>query len=475
MKEVFIIGAGFTGMRLAQMLVAERREVVLIDKNPERIKFALGRLDCRAIEAEGADFSVLERSGIGSADSLVALTGDDETNIAVSSLVETVWPDVRKIARVRNFSYYTAASLARQRAGEAGSLPLCGIDRMLNPDVEASSAIVRAVRYGAVGNVIDLPGEYVLLTVKLGEGSVLTGVPLRELKGIAGWKNVIAFVESQGEAFLPNGETILKPGDVFGVVSKKDEISSLVKTTCSDDAEFKKIVIFGADRVGMLLVSQFATKLNSSIWSKLFGSSSPRSEVVVVDRDIDRCNEIAQRFPSVRTVCGDFTDSALIADEDLCNCDLLVAASGDREKNLLTAAYMKSRGVGRCIALTENSAYDEISSKLGVDVTVSLRESVVDGILSCLRGGNVSSVHSVCNRRYEIVEGEISDSSSVAGKNLSEIGSGGLECLVLLVTSPSGEETVVPNGNTVLEEGSRIVLIAPAGNTVLLRRFFGEG
>lgn len=195
----------------------------------------------------------------------------------------------------------------------------------------------------------------------------------------------------------------------------------------------------------------------------------------MVDRDIDRCNEIAQRFPSVRTVCGDVTDSAVISDEDLCNCDLLVAASGNREKNLLTAAYMKSRGVGRCIALTENSAYDEISSKLGVDVTVSLRESVVDGILSCLRGGNVSSVHSVCNRRYEIVEGEISDSSSVAGKNLSEIGSGGLECLVLLVTSPSGEETVVPNGNTVLEEGSRIVLIAPAGNTVLLRRFFGEG
>ena len=475
MKEVFIIGAGCTGMRLAQMLIAERREVVLIDKNPERVKFALGRLDCRAIEAEGADFSVLERSGIGSADSLVALTGDDETNMAVCSLVETIWPDVRKIARVRNFSYYTAASLARQRVGTAESLPLCGIDRMLNPDVEASSAIIRAVKHGAVGNVIDLPGEYVLFTLKLGEKSVLTGVPLRELKGIAGWKNVIAFVESEGKAFLPNGETVLKPGDVFGEKKKKDEIGSLVKTTCSDDSEFKKIVIFGADRVGMLLVSHLASQLERPVWAKLFGSSSPKSEVIVVDRDIDRCNDIAQRFPCVRTVCGDVTDSALIADEDLCNCDLLVAASGDREKNLLTAAYMKSRGGGRCIALTENSAYDEISSKLGIDVTVSLRESVVDGILSCLRGGNVSSVHSVCNRRYEIVEGDISASSDVAGKKLSEIGASGAECLVLLVTEPGSEVALVPDGNTVLEEGARIVIIAPAGNSQLLQRFFGEG
>lgn len=476
MKDIFIIGAGFTGSRLAQMLAEEHRSVVLIDKDPDRARFAADRLDCKVLAAEGTDFDVLERAGIGSADSLVALTGDDETNMAVCSLVDSVWPHVCKIARVRNFSYYTAADLARHRAGGVSFRPLCGIDRMLNPDVEASSAIVRAVRHGAVGNVLDMPGNHVLVTLKLGEGSALTGVPLRSLKGLAGWKNIIAFVESDGEALIPDGETVLKPGDMLGIVSRVDDIGSLVEATRSADADFKKIVVFGADRVGMLLVAQLASRVKRSVWDVLFGQSKGRGgEVIVVDRDASRCREVAERYPSVRTVCGDVTDSALIADEGLCDCDLLVAASGNRELNLLTAAYMKSRGAGRCIALTENSAYDEISAKLGIDVTVSLRESVVDGILSCLRGRNVISVHSVCDRRFEIVEGAISPSSHAAGKKLSAVGGRASECLVLLVSGPDGEDVRIPDGETVLNAKARVVVIAPAGDTRILQRFFGEG
>lgn len=476
MKDIFIIGAGFTGSRLAQMLVAERRSVVLIDKDPDRARFAADRLDCKVICAEGTDFDVLERAGIGSADSLVALTGDDETNMAVCSLVDSVWPHVRKIARVRNFSYYTAADLARRRSGGASSRPLCGIDRMLNPDVEASSAIARAVRHGAVGNVLDLLGNHVLVTLKLGEGSALTGVPLRSLKGLAGWKNVIAFVESGGEAFLPDGETVLKSGDVLGIVSTEDGLAKLVETTRSAEAEFRKIVVFGADRVGMLLVAQLAAKAKRSVWGMLFGSHQKAGgEVIVVDRDAARCREVAERYPSVRTVCGDVTDSSLIAEENLCNCNLLVAASGNRELNVLTAAYMKSRGAEHCIALTENSAYDEISAKLGIDVTVSLRESVVDRILSCLRGRNVSSVHSVCDRQFEIVAGEISVSSRAVGKKLSEVGGKDSQCLVLLVSDPGENEVCVPDGDTVLRAGARVVIIAPAGETRIQQRFFGEG
>lgn len=476
MKDIFIIGAGFTGTRLAQMLIAERRSVVLIDKDPERSRFARDRLDCQVLTAEGTDFDVLERAGIGGADSLVALTGDDETNMAVCSLVDSVWPDVRKIARVRNFSYYTAADLARRRAGGVDSVPLCGIDKMLNPDVEASSAIARAVRHGAVGNVLDLPGGHLLVTLALGEGSALTGVPLRKLKGLAGWKNVIAFVESGTEAFLPDGETVLKPGDVLGIVSKEDDIVELAATARSTEADFKKIVVFGADRVGMLLVSQLAARMKRSVWDILFGhDKSCGGEIVVVDRDATRCREVAERFPSVRTVCGDVTDSALVADEDLCECNLLVAASGNRELNLLTAAYMKSRGAGRCIALTESSAYGEISAKLGVDVTVSLRESVVDGILSCLRGRNISAVHSVCDRRFEIVEGDVSPTSRAAGKKLADIGGKASECLVLLVSGDGIGDVRIPDGDTLLPAGAHIVVIAPAGDTRLLERFFGEG
>ena len=43
---IFIIGAGFTGMQLAKMLVLERNKVVLIDNDAEKVRHASDALDC---------------------------------------------------------------------------------------------------------------------------------------------------------------------------------------------------------------------------------------------------------------------------------------------------------------------------------------------------------------------------------------------------------------------------------------------
>ena len=42
---IFIIGAGFTGMQLAKMLVQERNKVVLIDNDAEKVRHASDALD----------------------------------------------------------------------------------------------------------------------------------------------------------------------------------------------------------------------------------------------------------------------------------------------------------------------------------------------------------------------------------------------------------------------------------------------
>ena len=46
---IFIIGAGFTGMQLAKMLVLERNKVVLIDNDAEKVRNASDALDCTVI------------------------------------------------------------------------------------------------------------------------------------------------------------------------------------------------------------------------------------------------------------------------------------------------------------------------------------------------------------------------------------------------------------------------------------------
>ena len=107
--KIFVIGAGFTGTQLARALVLERNNVVLIDNNPERVRYASDQLDCTVLEADGNNLESLEAAGIASADALVTLTADDEINMITCSLVDAVYPRIQKIARVRNYAYYPAA------------------------------------------------------------------------------------------------------------------------------------------------------------------------------------------------------------------------------------------------------------------------------------------------------------------------------------------------------------------------------
>ena len=193
----------------------------------------------------------------------------------------------------------------------------------------------------------------------------------------------------------------------------------------------------------------------------------------MVDRDPDLCREAVERFPDVRVLCGDVTDEALLSEEDIFSCDLLVAASGNYELNLVTAAYLKSRGVKKTIALTANSSYGDIARKLGVDVAVPMRGTVVDSIRGRLRGGRVEAVHSVCNRRFEIVEGYISPKSRVVGRKLQDVMDLGV-FLVLLYRPADGKTYDVPRGGTVLEADAHVVLITSAGDTRLVARFCGK-
>ena len=118
---IFIIGAGFTGMQLAKRLVLEHNKVVLVDNDPEKVRHASDELDCTVIEADGNSIEVLEQAGIESADAFVSLTGDDELNMIACQIVDSAYPGILKIARVRNYAYYSAVQSASRRRRTSGT------------------------------------------------------------------------------------------------------------------------------------------------------------------------------------------------------------------------------------------------------------------------------------------------------------------------------------------------------------------
>lgn len=476
--KIVVVGAGFTGVRLSRALLAAGQQVVVIDRDAERVRDVSAQLDCTVLHAEGNSLSVLEQAGLSSADALVAVSSSDEVNVITCALADAIRPEVLKIARVRNYEYYADALAVSEKLVGAvkDRRPAFGIDWMVNPDVEAARVLSQTLAHGAVGDVQELGHGYGIVTLRVGSEAPILGRPLRALGNVPGWSFLIAYVESAAGPHLPSGETVLKAGDRIGVLTKISKVN-VVAALCDSRAEAAaELLVAGAGRVGSIVVSSQRARIGGSSFGRLLGwrrSGASRLGVTVVDESADRCQAVSEHFRDVRVLCGDVMDANLVAEEGFGRCDVALAVSENFERNLLAAAYLKSCGVGRTVALTASADAAGMAACLGVDVAIPMDATIVDGIMSHLRGANVLSVHTVCSGVYEIVECTVPCDAKVAGKPLKELALAG-RALVLMVHGAGGESGV-PRGDTVIESGSTLVLIVPAGDRRIVSAFAGDG
>lgn len=70
-----------------------------------------------------------------------------------------------------------------------------------------------------------------------------------------------------------------------------------------------------------------------------------RKNVVIIDKDIETCRELVERFPDAIVLNEDVSEEGVYEEGQLYGYDLIVAATGDQELNLITAVYAKTLGI----------------------------------------------------------------------------------------------------------------------------------
>ena len=97
--RIVIIGAGNAGKNLAERLSNEQHDIVIVDRDPDKLASVQSQVDIQTVEGEGTDPFVLEEAGIRKADLLVAVTNRDEVNILTCAFANLVGVPM-KVARV---------------------------------------------------------------------------------------------------------------------------------------------------------------------------------------------------------------------------------------------------------------------------------------------------------------------------------------------------------------------------------------
>lgn len=480
--NIMIIGAGFTGVQLAKRLINEGNIVKIIESNEDIVEHVSNRLDCEVINADGNNLQVLEELEIGKMDALVTLTDSDEINMITCSLVDAVYPDVLKIARVRNYAYYANTNTtARQHAEtfKGNHRPLYGIDYMIHPDVEAAQAIVKAAEHGAISDIVDFGenGDFEIIALQIEKGSKLDGAALKNIRSLTDKKFLIVYQETKEKdsdnmiSALPSGETILNAGDRIGIIIEKENIPFILELCGIKTDAIKKIALVGIGRIGTIVADKIIEKDKVSFLRKIFtGTKNISQTFTIIDSDKNLCKEAEKKFPQAQIFNADITDDVFIEEEGIQKYNLVICATHNHELNMVVSAYLESLGVEKTIALVAQSQFGNIARKLGVDVAIPMRDTLVDSIISHLHGKSVTGIHTVSNGAFEIVECDLPSSSKFIGKQLKDIASPG-EYLILLVKKIGSEKFELPQGNTTFSVGDHLVIIEKTGDKKILEKF----
>lgn len=464
--KIVIVGAGFTGTQLAKRLINGKNDVVLIDNNGDVVRHASNRLDCDVIEADGNNLQTLEDAGIESADALVCVTSSDEVNMITCSLVDSVYPKILKIARVRNYAYYVNTNSAAKKHAVALSgehRPLYGIDFMVHPDVEAASAIVSAVEHGAITDSMQFDNsEFELVRIGIEKDSQFDGAALQNIRKLTEKKFLVSYVESNGETSLPSGSTILKAGDFIGILLKRPDLPEFLELCGSKVKDVKKIALVGVDRIGMIVADKLISQNKSKIRNFFGFKKKINQDFVIIDSNEANAKAAAERFTDIKVFHADVTEEGFIEEEGIDKFDLVICATPNYELNIVMAAYIESLGVKNSIALVASAAFGEIARKIEIEVAVPIRDAVIDSIMSHLRGEAVTGIHSV-NGSLEIAEITIPEDSEVAGKELKDIAENG-KFLIMQVKKKDAESYAIPSGNTILNAEDKIIVITSSEN-----------
>lgn len=199
LKRVLIIGAGRTGLALAEMFDKEGITVKVIDKNREACEKVAERLNSGiAICGDGTDIDLLTEETIGQADAVVCLTGDDKLNLMIALLAKHLGA-METVVRVARTEYVDL-------------MVKVGVDIVVSGRLLSSSEVLAFVRRGAVEKVSLLEGAKAeAIEVVVQRKAPVAYLPLKDAN-LPKECLVCAYVRDD-EAFIPNGNSVLLPDD----------------------------------------------------------------------------------------------------------------------------------------------------------------------------------------------------------------------------------------------------------------------
>ena len=187
--KIVIIGDGKVGYKLARQLSVENYDVVMIDSNEKKLKYAVDRLDIACVIGDAADAEVQKQADVPHADLVIACTSEDECNM-LSCLIARRLGARHTIARVRNPIYFKQIGLLKEDLH---------LSMAVNPELIVADEISRLLLFPDASKIETFArGRVELIEYPIQKESRLIGMSLADMYSKFQIKLLVCAVEHGG-------------------------------------------------------------------------------------------------------------------------------------------------------------------------------------------------------------------------------------------------------------------------------------
>ena len=292
--KIIIVGCGKVGRKLAEWLSQEKEhDITVVDLKYDVTQDVINEYDIMGVVGSGANRETLIEAGVKNADILIAVTGSDELNLLTCLIAKKIGK-CQTIARVRKPEYSSELELFKADLG---------LDMIINPEQAAAKVMARVLRFPSAREIDSFAKEKVeILKFRINEESVLNNLKIADMSQKLNCDILVCGVERDEKAFIPNGDFVLKSGDLISIVASLKNCIFFFKKIGLKTNAVKDTIIVGGGDTGYYLAKQL---VETGI------------KVKIIEKDQKRCEELCSALPKATIINADGTEKNVLMEGEL--------------------------------------------------------------------------------------------------------------------------------------------------------------
>lgn len=437
--NIIIVGCGKVGYTLVEQLSNEEHNIVVVDKNPDKVRYIADDLDTMGVVGNGVSYQTLQEAGVATADLVIAVTGSDEENLLCCVIAKKT-SNCQTIARVRNPIYNEEIDFLKEEFG---------LSMIINPELTAAGEIAKIFQFPSAIRVDTFArGHVELLHCKLTKDSPLIGLKLMQLSQKLRVNVLVCEVLRGDDVIIPNGNFIFQEGDIIAIAAPRTNARDFFKKAGIMKNPVKNAILAGGGKISYYL-------------AKILMLSGIR--VTIIEKDPARCDFLSDELPDATIILGDATDQSLLSEEDYDSAHGFACLTGLDEENILLALHVNANTKAKTVTKVNRISFQNVIDNLDIGSIIYPRVTTADRIVKYVRSAsaaqhdnNVETLYKLANGKAEALEFNITDKSGITDIPLQQLN---IRPNTLIGSIYRNGHVIFPGGQDMIKVGDTVMVV----------------